>query len=222
MVSKAKSALFPARDDHVPGDGRNTDAAGDPPGYTWTDDVPQTVGWSAFWSLPWRFYVTLWFGWSMQWAWLDAVDAWGLGAFLSLRCRSPGVGEVLAGAVYRAWPPTRFRIVGLVVIIVAMRRRQFRLALFSGVQRRTQWARDRSAEGGCAPPPARRPRWCTRRRGRSRRVMRSASRPRCWRSPWLSCRAFRRDRWGLGDRGWRADRARGRVRKGGAQRAQPD
>jgi len=74
-------------------------------------------------------YVTLWFGWSMQWAWLDAVDAWGLGAFFRFGVDHP--------AWVRFWQvlctvlgPNAFRIVGLVVIIVALRRRQFRLALF--------------------------------------------------------------------------------------------
>ena len=74
-------------------------------------------------------YATLWVGWSMQWAWLDAVDAWGLSAFFRFGVDHP--------AWVRFWQvlctvlgPNAFRIVGLVVIVVALRHRQFRLALF--------------------------------------------------------------------------------------------
>jgi undecaprenyl-diphosphatase len=74
-------------------------------------------------------YATLWAGWSMQWAWLDAVDARGLGAFYRFGVDHPAwvtFWQVLCTVL----GPNAFRIVGLVAIIVALRHRQFRLALF--------------------------------------------------------------------------------------------
>jgi membrane-associated phospholipid phosphatase len=74
-------------------------------------------------------YVTLWAGWSMQWAWLDAFDAWGLGAFHRFGADHPAwvtFWQVLCTVL----GPNGFRIIGLVVIVVALRHRQFRLALF--------------------------------------------------------------------------------------------
>jgi membrane-associated phospholipid phosphatase len=74
-------------------------------------------------------YLALWVGWSMQWAWLNAVDVWGLGAFYRFGVDHPAwvtFWQVLCTVL----GPTAFRIVGLVVIIVALRHRQFRLALF--------------------------------------------------------------------------------------------
>jgi undecaprenyl-diphosphatase len=74
-------------------------------------------------------YVTLWVGWSTHWTWLAAVDAWGLGAFHQLGVDHPAwvtFWQVLCTVL----GPNAFRIVGLVVIVVALRHRQFRLALF--------------------------------------------------------------------------------------------
>lgn len=74
-------------------------------------------------------YVTLWAGWSMQWAWLATVDAWGLDAFYRFGVDHPAwvtFWQVLCTVL----GPNAFRIVGLVVIVVALRHRQFRLALF--------------------------------------------------------------------------------------------
>jgi undecaprenyl-diphosphatase len=74
-------------------------------------------------------YLTVWVGWSMQWAWLDAVDAWGLDAFYRFGVDHPAwvtFWDVLCTVL----GPNAFRIVGLVVIVVAVRRRQFRRALF--------------------------------------------------------------------------------------------
>lgn len=74
-------------------------------------------------------YVTLWVGWSMQWVWLADVDAWGLGAFYRFGADHPSwvtFWQVLCTVL----GPNAFRIVGLVVIVVVLRHRQFRLALF--------------------------------------------------------------------------------------------
>jgi membrane-associated phospholipid phosphatase len=74
-------------------------------------------------------YLTVGVGWSMQWAWLDAVDAWGLDAFYRFGVDHPAwvtFWDVLCTVL----GPNAFRIVGLVVIVVAVRRRQFRRALF--------------------------------------------------------------------------------------------
>jgi undecaprenyl-diphosphatase len=74
-------------------------------------------------------YVTLWVGWSMQWNWLADVDARGLGAFYRFGVEHPAwvtFWRVLCTVL----GPNAFRIVGLVVIVVALRHRQLRLALF--------------------------------------------------------------------------------------------
>ena len=74
-------------------------------------------------------YVMLWAGWSMHWAWLATVDAWGLNAFYRVGAEHPGwvtFWQVLCTVL----GPNAFRIIGLVVIVIALRHRQFRLALF--------------------------------------------------------------------------------------------
>lgn len=74
-------------------------------------------------------YAILWAGWSMQWAWLEAFDAWGLDAFHAFGVEHPAwvtSWQVLCTVL----GPNAFRIVGLVVIVVALRHRQFRLAVF--------------------------------------------------------------------------------------------
>lgn len=74
-------------------------------------------------------YAILWAGWSMQWAWLAGVDAWGLDAFYRIGVEHPAwvtFWQVLCTVL----GPNAFRLVGLVVIVIALRHRQFRLALF--------------------------------------------------------------------------------------------
>lgn len=74
-------------------------------------------------------YALLWVGWSMQWAWLAAVDAWGLDAFYRVGVEHPEwvtFWQVLCTVL----GPNAFRLVGLVVIVIALRHRQFRLAVF--------------------------------------------------------------------------------------------
>ena len=74
-------------------------------------------------------YLGLWFGWTANWRWLDAADSTALAAFYRI-----GVGDPAWVAVWQivctVLGPTAFRIVGVVLIIVALRRRQLRLALF--------------------------------------------------------------------------------------------
>jgi membrane-associated phospholipid phosphatase len=74
-------------------------------------------------------YATLWLGWSMHWAWLEAGDSWALDAFHRIGVGHPAwvtFWDVLCTVL----GPTAFRIVALVVIVVAIRRRQLRVALF--------------------------------------------------------------------------------------------
>jgi membrane-associated phospholipid phosphatase len=74
-------------------------------------------------------YVGLWIGWTMHWGWLDAFDSWALDA-----CYRFGVDRrgwvTFWNVLCTVLGPNAFRIVGLVVIVVALRRRQLRLALF--------------------------------------------------------------------------------------------
>jgi membrane-associated phospholipid phosphatase len=74
-------------------------------------------------------YPSMWFGWTMHWAWLDWADSRTLDAFHGIGVDHPAwvtFWQVLCTVL----GPTTFRIVGLVVVIVALRRRQLRLALF--------------------------------------------------------------------------------------------
>jgi membrane-associated phospholipid phosphatase len=74
-------------------------------------------------------YLGLWIGWTAQWSWLDAVDSGALVVFHGIGVGNPAwvmSWQVLCTVL----GPTAFRIVGLVLIIVALRRRRLRLALF--------------------------------------------------------------------------------------------
>jgi membrane-associated phospholipid phosphatase len=74
-------------------------------------------------------YVTLWLGWSMHWAWLEAGDSRALDVFHRIGVRHPAwvtFWDVLCTVL----GPSAFRIVALVAIVVALWRRQLRLALF--------------------------------------------------------------------------------------------
>jgi membrane-associated phospholipid phosphatase len=74
-------------------------------------------------------YLALWVGWSMRWDLLDAIDSWALDALYRFGVDHPAwvtFWDVLCTLL----GPTAFRIVGLVVIIVALWRRQLRVALF--------------------------------------------------------------------------------------------
>lgn len=74
-------------------------------------------------------YLTLWIGWAAQWGWLHAVDWWALDAFHRVGADHPA-WVTFWNVLCTVLGPTVFRIVALVVIIVALRRRQLRLALF--------------------------------------------------------------------------------------------
>jgi undecaprenyl-diphosphatase len=74
-------------------------------------------------------YVTLWIGWTMHWGWLDAGDSWALDAFYRFGVAHPA-WVTFWDVVCTVFGPTAFRVVALVVIVVALRRRQLRLALF--------------------------------------------------------------------------------------------
>jgi membrane-associated phospholipid phosphatase len=74
-------------------------------------------------------YLALWFGWTAHWSWLDAADSTALAAFHEIGVRNPA-WVVFWQVLCTVLGPTAFRIVGLVVIIVALRRHQLRLALF--------------------------------------------------------------------------------------------
>lgn len=74
-------------------------------------------------------YMAMWLGWTMQWGWLDAVDSWALDAFHGVGVNH-AVWVTFWNVLCTVLGPTVFRIAALVVIVLALRRRQLRLALF--------------------------------------------------------------------------------------------
>jgi membrane-associated phospholipid phosphatase len=74
-------------------------------------------------------YALMWIGYSQGWSWLNTIDSSGLDAF-----RRDGVdhpGRVIAWDVFcTAFGPTAFRLAGLVAIVIALVRRNLRLAMF--------------------------------------------------------------------------------------------
>lgn len=74
-------------------------------------------------------YLGLWIGWTMHWEWLDAIDSRALDAAYRFGVDRPG-WVTFWNVLCTVLGPTAFRIVGLIVIVVALLRRQLRLALF--------------------------------------------------------------------------------------------
>ncbi|WKG04177.1 phosphatase PAP2 family protein [Mycolicibacterium sp. HK-90] len=74
-------------------------------------------------------FVALWIGYAMQWPWLAELDAAGLAE--PYRYGSTHQGWVMAWSVFCAvLGPFAFRLLALVMIVVALVRRQRRIALF--------------------------------------------------------------------------------------------
>jgi membrane-associated phospholipid phosphatase len=74
-------------------------------------------------------YALLWVGFAHRWQWLDAVDGFALDALHSFGVAHPG--WVAFWRVFcTIFGPTAFRVYALVVIVVALVRRNLRTALF--------------------------------------------------------------------------------------------
>lgn len=74
-------------------------------------------------------YLLLWFGVAAQWQWIDTMDRSALDPLRDLATAHPG------WVVFWDWfclvlGPFAFRLVGLVVIVVALARRNIRMAIF--------------------------------------------------------------------------------------------
>jgi len=74
-------------------------------------------------------YMLMWLGYTRQWTWLARLDAWALEPMYRIGEAHPG--WVTAWTVFCAvLGPAVFRVVTLVVIVVALVRRNVRLAVF--------------------------------------------------------------------------------------------
>lgn len=74
-------------------------------------------------------YLLMWLGYAVHWAWLMSFDAWALDVAHRVGAAHPA--WVTAWDVYcTVFGPTVFRVVTLVVIVVALARRNVALALF--------------------------------------------------------------------------------------------
>lgn len=74
-------------------------------------------------------YVLMWLGYTRQWAWVARMDAWALEPLYAIGEAHPG--WVSAWTVFCAvLGPGVFRVVTLLVIVVALIRRNIRLAVF--------------------------------------------------------------------------------------------
>ncbi len=74
-------------------------------------------------------YALLWVGFAAQWTWLDTVDSWALDTAYRYGVAHPGwvtAWNVLCTVL----SPTIFRLVSLVLIVVALARRNVRIAMF--------------------------------------------------------------------------------------------
>lgn len=77
-------------------------------------------------------YALMWIGYLSQWKWLTAMDSWALDLAHDYGATRPG--WVTAWDVFcTVLGPTAFRLVGLVVIVVAMFRRHWRLVGFLSI-----------------------------------------------------------------------------------------
>ena len=74
-------------------------------------------------------YVLLWIGYVLQWNWLDTIDTSALDTFFRYGSAHPG-WVTAWDVVCTVLGPTAFRLVALVVIVVALVRRNLRVAMF--------------------------------------------------------------------------------------------
>ncbi|MBS1691443.1 MAG: phosphatase PAP2 family protein [Actinobacteria bacterium] len=74
-------------------------------------------------------YALMWIGYGLQWNWLTDIDDWALGTLHAFGVAHPG--WVTAWDVFcTVLGPTAFRLVTLIVIVVALTRRNLRTAMF--------------------------------------------------------------------------------------------
>lgn len=74
-------------------------------------------------------YALMWLGYRMQWPWLDAIDQWALRVAYDYGINHPGWVRCW-DVVCTVFGPAGFRLFGVVVIVVALRRRNVRAAVF--------------------------------------------------------------------------------------------
>ncbi len=74
-------------------------------------------------------YLLLWFGVEQQWQWIDATDRFALDALHDVAIAHPG-WVVFWDVFCTVLGPTAFRLIALVVIVVALARRNVRVAMF--------------------------------------------------------------------------------------------
>jgi membrane-associated phospholipid phosphatase len=74
-------------------------------------------------------YVLLWVGIVQQWSWVDAVDRFALDPLHDFGIAHPG-WVAFWDLLCTVLGPTVFRLVGLVVIVIALARRNVRVAMF--------------------------------------------------------------------------------------------
>ena len=74
-------------------------------------------------------YVLLWVGFAQQWQWIDAMDRFALDVLHDFGIAHPG-WVVFWDVFCTVLGPTVFRLVALVVIVVALARRNVRAAMF--------------------------------------------------------------------------------------------
>ncbi len=74
-------------------------------------------------------YATVWIGYVLNWAWLDAIDTAWLGVLHDFGATRPGWISFWVG-VSVVFAPRVIEVIGLVVIIIGMVRERYRIALF--------------------------------------------------------------------------------------------
>lgn len=74
-------------------------------------------------------YALMWVGFAQNWTWLTAVDDWWLRMFHDVGTTHPGWVSFWVGFCI-VFGPTAFRLVALVLIVVALARRNLQTALF--------------------------------------------------------------------------------------------
>jgi undecaprenyl-diphosphatase len=80
-------------------------------------------------ALALAFYALLWFGFAQQWRWIDTTDRFALDVLHDFGITHPG-WVVFWDLFCTVLGPTVFRLIALVVIVVALARRNVRAAMF--------------------------------------------------------------------------------------------
>lgn len=74
-------------------------------------------------------YVTMWLGWAMRWDWVSHVDSSVLGLFYRFGVDHPA-WVTAWNVLCTVFSPSAFRLIAAPLIVLAMVRRQWRIALF--------------------------------------------------------------------------------------------